>query len=121
MSGSQAGYWLDEETLRAPDVAFVATERLENRIPFSGFFNGSPDLAVEVLSPSDRWHDISEKVAEYLAAGCRLVWVVHPFERRVYVYRPNLPVRVLERDDELSGEDVLPGFAIRVADIFASL
>jgi Uma2 family endonuclease len=121
LSNSQAGFRLSPGNVRMADAAFVTRARLDALGDLSGFIPGAPDLAVEVVSPSDVWQEVSEKVAEYLAAGSRVVWVAHPFERRVYVYRPGEPVRVLDEGDELSGEDVLPGFTLRVAEIFAGI
>ncbi len=77
-----------------------------------------PDLAVEVLSPSDSAREARDKVAEYLGAGVRLVWVIDPFEERATAYR--FPTRVDEcgSEDALDGEDVLPGFRCRLGDLF---
>jgi len=78
----------------------------------------APDLAVEVVSPSDRIDDIQDKVGEYFAAGVRLVWIVHPRSRTIFVYRSPLDVHALGETDELSGEGVLPGFACPVSRCF---
>lgn len=105
------------DTIREPDVAFVSEARLKAAGAIDGFFPGPPDLAVEVLSPSDRPGEIHAKVADYLAAGTHLVWIVDPERRRVTVHRSLLSPRILGASDRLEGEDVLPGFAIAVTDL----
>lgn len=107
----------DPERVRAPDVAFVSTERLpEGGLP-KGFLHGAPDLAVEVLSPSDNPVDVQRKVRDYLDAGGRLVWVVAPEARTVTVYRADGSARLLRETDHLDGEDVLPGLTLRVVEL----
>ncbi len=106
------------DTVRAPDVAFVRRERLDAMENRSTTIPGPPDLAVEVLSPSDRQGDVHAKVADYLAAGTELVWVVDPTSECVTTYATLLAPQALTRDDELSAETLLPGFRLRVADVF---
>lgn len=106
------------DTLRVPDVAFVSTERIRLAGNVKGFFPGAPDLAVEVLSPSDRPDRIHAKIADYLASGSRLVWIIDPVHERVIVHRLLLSQRILHRDDTLEAEDILPGFSVSVAGIF---
>ena len=84
------------------------------------FSNVPPDLAVEVLSPSDRPRFVLDKVGEYLQAGVRLVWVIDPKRRRAAVYRSTTDVREILEDGVLDGEDVVPGFAVALAEILAS-
>lgn len=79
----------------------------------------APDLVVEVVSPSDRMHDVSIKVRLYLDAGTQLVWIVQPSLKTVTVYFPDHTARTLSIDDDLDGGDVLPGFTIAVAELFA--
>jgi Uma2 family endonuclease len=107
----------DPERVRGPDVAFVARERLEGQRPFRGFFRGTPDLAVEVLSPSETATDVQQKVRDYLEGGARLVWTVSPETRSLTVYRPDGSARLLREDEAIEGEDVLPGLSIRLSDI----
>jgi Uma2 family endonuclease len=107
----------DPDTVRAPDVAFVRAGR--EPATSRGFFPGPPDLAVEVLSPDDRPGYVREKVAEWLEAGTRAVWVVDPRKRTVTVHGPAAETRVLRDTDTLRGGDVLPGFAVAVREIFA--
>ncbi len=109
----------DPDTVRAPDVAFVRTDRLtgiKNRrkhIPFA------PDLAVEVRSPNDRDDAVEEKIQMWLRAGSLLVWSVDPESRTVVVYRPDAEPVTSTEDQEIDGGDVIPGFRCRVADFFA--
>jgi Uma2 family endonuclease len=84
----------------------------------TGFLRLAPDLAVEVMSPEDTYTEVEEKVAEYLSAGVRLIWIVVPKTQGVVVYRPRKDAQRLSREDTLTGEDVLPGFETRVAELF---
>jgi Uma2 family endonuclease len=108
----------DPDTVRGPDVSFVTRERWGAVTDLRRFFRGAPDLAVEVLSPSNRAGETHAKVADYLAAGARLVWIVDPERRTVTVHRTLLAPRRLRAEDVLDGEDVLPGLTIPVASIF---
>jgi Uma2 family endonuclease len=108
----------DPERVRAPDVAFVSSSRLpEGRLP-TGFLPGGPDLAVEVLSPTDNPVDVQQKVRDYLEGGTRLVWVIAPQAKSVTVYRADGTARLLRPQEELEGEDVLPGLTIPLTDLF---
>jgi Uma2 family endonuclease len=107
------------DTVRAPDVAFVSKERILTHGKPEKFWEGAPDLAVEVVSPNDRFDDVVEKVQEYLAAGARLVWVALPRSKSIMVYHPNGEIKILREGDELQGEDVLPGFVCLVQKVFA--
>ena len=109
----------DPDTVRGPDVAFVARSRYDAAGDPPTAFSGAPDLAVEVVSPSNRPADMHSKVADYLAAGTRLVWIVDPDpERRtITTYETLLAPRILRADDEIDGADVLPGFRARVGDL----
>jgi len=101
---------------RKPDVAFVSLERLpENRNQASPI---PPDLAIEVVSPSDKVYDVQEKALEYLDAGTRMVWVIEPIAKTVTVYRSPNNIRILTVNDTLTGEDVIEGFQCAVAEIF---
>ncbi len=109
----------DPERVRAVDIAFIGRHRLpEGRLPES-FVMGPPDLAVEVLSPTDNPVEIQQKVRDYLEAGSRLVWVAAPEARTVTVYRPDGSARLVREHEALNGEDVLPGLTIPLAEIFA--
>jgi len=113
------GYLLAEkpDTVRGPDVSFVAEARWKG-LDLRRWIRGAPDLAVEVLSPSNRPAEIHAKIADYLAAGARLCWVVDCDRRRVSVYRKLLFPTHLSADDVLDGEDVIPEFSIQVEALF---
>jgi Uma2 family endonuclease len=117
--GGEAGIVLsrDPDTVRGADIAFVSRERVK---PLTGkFLTTVPDLVVEIVSPGDTRAEIAIKLHEYFVAGVRLVWVVEPNTRTVYAYRSLTDVRGFGLGDSLPGDDVLPGFALPVADIFA--
>jgi len=109
----------DPDTVRAPDVAFVSRQR----IPASGipdsYISAAPDLAVEVLSPDDRQVEVEEKIQQWLDAGTKAVWIVNPRRRTVTIHRAGADPRVLRESDTLPGDDVVPGFELKVAEIFA--
>jgi len=108
----------DPDKVRKPDVSYIRRERLSlDQFP-RGHARIFPDLAAEVVSPNDLFEEVMVKVEEYLAAGVRLVWVLDPFARRIHVFRADGTGTILRADDELSGEDVLPGFHCRVGDLF---
>ena len=108
----------DPPTLRVPDVAFIRAERLPPPDELPLFSRVVPDLAIEIVSPTDAPHEIAEKVAFYLAHGVPLVWVAHPRPRQVVVHRPGQAPRPLGVGDTLEGEEVVPGFRLTVADLF---
>ena len=106
------------DTVRAPDISFVAAARVAQQKRQEGFFDGAPDLAVEVVSPYETDSEVQEKVLEFLDAGTRLVWVVRPRFKTVTVHRSPTDVSVLTHQDRLEGEQVIPGFAIPLGEIF---
>lgn len=108
----------DPPTGRGPDAAFVATSRIPPEGIPKGFWPGAPDLAVEVVSPSNTVQQFRDKVADYLAAGTRLVWVIEPGSRSVAIHRPGHPTVVSTTTDVLDGENVLPGFRLPVRELF---
>jgi Uma2 family endonuclease len=117
---SAAAFVIDSEigTVRIPDLAFVTNTQLvgldyDTAIPFA------PELAIEVISPSDIWFKVQEKVDEYKQAGVKLVWVIFPPSQLIYVYHPDVvkPV-IFGINDEIEGEEVLPGFKLMVSEIF---
>jgi Uma2 family endonuclease len=116
---SESGFrlTLHPDTVRSPDVWFVRAERVPAEGIPEGFWPGAPDLAVEVLSPSDRFVDVMRKVQEYLAAGVQLVWVIDPKGRSAAVFAPERPPLLLGEDGVLDGGDLLPGFSLRLGDI----
>jgi Uma2 family endonuclease len=114
------GFVLEEgpALVRAPDVAFVSRERVGDARPVGGFARGAPDLAIEVISPNDLYTDVADKVAEYLEHGTRMVLVVNPRRREVWVHRPDRPPRVLTIDEAIDGEDVVPGWSLPLRELF---
>lgn len=116
------GYVLesDPDTVRAPDISFVSKATLARRAPGTGFRRGIPDLAIEVVSPTDRASEVLAKVREYLAAGTPMVVVVDPEDQSVSVYRPGRKPLELSKSEVLDGEDVVPGWKLSVHDIFAA-
>ena len=116
----ETGFYLrrDPDTVRVPDVAYVRADRLPPRAERRGYMPVVPDIAVEVLSSSERRAAIANKVAMYLKAGVRLIWLADPRDRTVTVHAPGVAPRVLGPDDWLDGGDMLPGFRVRVGDFF---
>jgi Uma2 family endonuclease len=117
---TETGFLLSVEppTVRGPDAAFIARESLPAEGAPNGFWTRAPELAVEVVSPSNTAAEIQEKVLEYLESGSRLVWVVDPATRTVAAYRSREDIRLLTEDDVLESADVLPGFRLAIADLF---
>lgn len=109
----------DPDTVRAPDVAFIRRERVEEVGETGGYWPGAPDLAVEVVSPGDTYAEVESKVAEWLGAGVRVVIVVDPSNRVVKVHRSLTDVTVLTEDDEVDGADVIPGWRLPVRRLFS--
>lgn len=104
--------------VRKPDVSFIRRDRLpDGRVP-AGICRFAPDLAVEVVSPNDEYEAVDDKVADYYDAGVPLVWVVAPRTRTVLVYHPDGTARRLTDADDLTADQVVPGFRVRVADLF---
>jgi Uma2 family endonuclease len=105
--------------VRRPDVSLIRLERISPDEAMSdGHLRIAPDLAVEVVSPNDLAYEIDEKVDEYEAAGVKLIWIVNPETKAVRVHRDDGTVTVLREKDELNGENVVPGFRCRIADLF---
>lgn len=104
--------------VRKPDVSFVRLGRLPNEALPGGHIRLAPDLAVEVVSPNDLFYEVEEKVQEYRTGGVRLIWIVVPPTRTVLVRRINGTIAEVSEGGELDGEDVIPGFRCRVADLF---
>ena len=117
---SSAGFRLPNRAIRSPDASWVLRSRLaaltdedKNR-----FIPLCPDFVVELRSTTDRLSVVQAKMAEYIANGARLGWLIDPINRRVYVYRPNAPVEVLAAPDTLSAEPELAGFALNLTPIW---
>jgi Uma2 family endonuclease len=117
---AETGFLLarDPDTVRAPDVAFIHKDHLPEKEPEEAFWPGAPDLAVEVLSPSDTLGEVDHKVKAWLDAGASMVWVVSPEWRSVTVYRSATKISTLTNNDDLDGQEVVPGFRCPVRQIF---
>ena len=112
---SDTGFQIGDRILM-PDIAFVSAARLpEDR---RKAFSIPPDLAVEVISPTDAQFRVVEKALVYLSAGTQLVWVIEPVAKTVTVYRSETDIEMLTREDTLTGEDVVEGFSCEVAQLF---
>ena len=112
----------ERDLQRRPDAAFVNYNRWpEATVPRASAWNVVPDLAIEVVSPTNTAEQIDEKIVDYFAAGVRLLWVVFPETARIYVYSSANETKVLERTDELTGGDVLPGFRLQIAELYSGL
>ncbi len=108
----------DPDTVRAPDVSFIAAENLPPEGVPDGYIAGPPDLAVEIVSPGDKAADVQDKVQEYLECSVKLVWVVYPQQQIVIAHHPDGMARTLKLNDTLTAETVIPGFSCLVKDIF---
>jgi Uma2 family endonuclease len=118
---ADAGYQCfpdDPNKVRKPDVSFIRADRLSADEEPEGHCRLAPDLAVEVVSPHDLFEEIAVKVTEYLAAGVRMIWVLDPATQRIHIHRQDSTGTILTRRDELTGEDVVPGFCCPVAELF---
>jgi Uma2 family endonuclease len=105
---------------RRPDVAFVSFSRwpLTRSIPHTSAWEVAPDLAVEVISPSNQATEVVTKIGDYFLAGVRLVWVIYPVQEMVYVYKSPTNIRAFSRQDALEGDEVLPGFLLPLSELF---
>lgn len=116
--GQDTGFKIESkpDTVRAPDVAFLSRERA-SLIPRRGYAALSPDLLAEIVSPDDSRGEVVAKVGGWLAAGTRLAWVIYPERREAQVFRRDGTVSIVGSNGVLDGEDVLPGFSARLADV----
>lgn len=115
---TEVGFWLDADTLLAPDIALVAAEAVPVGDARRRMIRGVPRLAIEIASPGQESGELVEKIDLYLAAGVDLVWALYPGRRLVAVSAPQQPTRILRAGDILDGGGVIPGFAMTVADIY---
>jgi len=106
-----SGNRLTPQTVRGPEVSFVRTARLQDP---DAYFDGAPDLAVEIVSPGDDASDLRRKINQYLDAGTAVVWVIYPQSRQVEVHGPDKTVRILGVEDTLEAGELLPGFQLSV-------
>jgi len=117
---SDVGFLLerDPDTVREPDVAFISAQRLPLDQDVPGYFEGPPDLAVEIAFPSHSPRQLFDKARMWISFGVPLVWTVDPQARTLDVHKPNQPLLRLSTEDTLDGGQVLPGFTCNVADLF---
>ncbi len=110
----------DPDHVRAPDTAFIRRERVAAAAgEVAGYWPGAPDLAVEVISPNDRYTEVEEKVGDWLAAGTRLVILVNPRNRTATLRRSGQAPVILTEQDTLEGGDAVPGWQMAVKEIFS--
>jgi Uma2 family endonuclease len=114
---ADTGFRLRDDTVRAPDVAFVRQARVPS-VHGKGFGKGAPDLAVEVFSPSDSVRQLMRKVKQYFAAGCHTVWIVYPDRQEVQILEATGTDRSLHVGDSIEAPELLPGFSVPVATFF---
>ena len=118
---AQAGYRCfpgRPRTVRYPDVSFISIARMPDDADPDGFCIIAPDLAVEVVSPNDEFEEVETKIGEYRSAGVSLIWIVSPISRTVMIRRLDRTCAELDETGTLSGEGVVPGFQVKVADLF---
>jgi len=115
---ADTGYLLarNPDTVLQPDASFIAASRV---ISTAKYFPGPPDLAIEVISPNDTYGDVQDKVDAYIEAGTRMVIVVYPDTRGARVHRPDQPPLELGENDVIDGADVVPGWRLPLAELFA--
>ena len=106
------------DRVRGADVAFISRQRVPEGPP-KGFLEAVPELVVEIVSPTDRWQDMRQKLEEYFAAGVDWVWVVEPENRAVLVYGSPTDMRQFTEAEKLMGEGVFEGFSVNIAELFA--
>ncbi len=111
---TESGYRLTPHTVRGPDVSFVRKSRLQNP---DEYFDGGPDLAVEIVSPGDDASDLREKIRQYLNAGTSAVWVIYPRSRQIEIHTPDKTIQTLGTEDALEAPGLLPGFQLPVRTI----
>ena len=118
--GDAVGYELVRfpHTVRVPDASFVRAERIPAEGLRAVLFRFPPDLAIEVLSPSETASSLEEKIRDYATAGTPLIWIADPARRTILTIPADAPVSWLEESDTLTGGAVIPGFSCAVADVF---
>ena len=116
----ESGYILSHtpDTVRGPDVSYVRADRIPPTGRPKAFWTIAPDLAVEIVSPSETAAEVRAKVRDFFSAGTPLVWTVYPDEREVVADTPDGLARTYSENDVLEQPDVLPGFSCKVAELF---
>ncbi|APB33509.1 Uncharacterized protein conserved in cyanobacteria [Gloeomargarita lithophora Alchichica-D10] len=119
---SSSGFRLPNGAIRSPDVAWICLERWQNLSPAErqGFAPLCPDFVLELLSPSDHLKTVQNKMQEYLDNGCQLGWLINSATRTTEIYRPQQNVVTISFDQTLSGEEILPGFALNLQTLFGN-
>lgn len=115
--GADTGFRLNDDTVRAPDFSFIRNERAPKGRT-TGFLRMAPDLAVEVVSPSDSVPQLMRKIKQYFAAGTHTVWVVYPEQKQLHVLEASGADRILNTGDTLECPELLPGFSVPVESLF---
>jgi len=116
----ESGYILghNPDTVRGPDVSYVRADRIPSGGRPKAFWPIAPDLAVEIVSPSETAAEVRAKVRDFLTAGTPLVWTIYPDQREVIAHTPDGMARTYSEEDTLEHPDVLPGFSCKVAELF---
>ena len=118
---AETGFRLNSKTVRGADIGFIGKDKLEVfGVPIS-YFPIAPDLAVEVISPTNTYDEIQDKIEKYFDGGTKLIWIVDPKRSQVFVHRPNNNVSLLDETNILDGEDVVPNFRLPLEKIFGNL
>jgi Uma2 family endonuclease len=117
---SSTGFQLSNGAVRSPDVSWIAISRWNALTDKQkrGFAPIDPDFAIELMSPTDRLDELQQKMSEYMSCGVRLSWLINPDAERVEIYRSGQDKEVIDNPNSLSGEDVLPGLTVDLAEIF---
>ena len=117
---SSTGFTLPSGAIRSPDASWIRRERWSvlTKAQREKFAPICPDFVIEVRSLTDRLPDLLEKMQEYLDNGALLGWLIDPIDKRAYVYRPGQPVEILDNPQTLSGDPILPGFTLRVQELW---
>ena len=121
---SDCGYQIfaeEQGRVRFADGSFISRAKLPEDLVPQGHCRVAPDLVIEAVSPNDTAYEVEDKIAQWLGAGVRLVWVIYPETQRVQVHRADGTVTKLRSEEQLVGEDILPGFQCQLAEVFHSL
>lgn len=116
--GPGTGFLLRDDVVRTPDVAIVRNERMPGDGLPTGYFPGAPDIAVIVVSPNDKFDEVSARVRDYFDAGARRVWIVRPRVKMITVHRSEQDVEIIAATQNVSGGDIVPGLEIPLAKLF---
>ena len=118
--GPSAGFTLPNSAIREPDASWISFSRLQALTPEqrSGFYKICPEFVIELRSDSDRLSVLQAKMEEYIANGARLGWLIDPQTTRVYTYRPDAEVQILQDPDSISADPFLPGFTLDLTEIW---